>query len=131
MGVAREARNEVHVLGHELKAEAWLRIRKGTERLSRLEQELQEFLCRMDRLAASAMALGQKLSWREKQQQEEEEAKRFAAEEARRLDVKEAKCLAPEEANVWLPQRKQSVSPRWRLGESLKCGCQGRVSMGS
>ena len=49
LGVAREARNEVHVLRHELKAEAWLRIRKGTERLSRLEQELQEFLCRVER----------------------------------------------------------------------------------
>ena len=71
---------------------------EGTERLSRLEQELQKFLCRVERLAASTMALGQKLSRRGEQQQEDEEAKRFAEEEVRRLDVEEARCLAAEEA---------------------------------
>ena len=58
----------------------------------------------------------QKLSWRERQQQEEEDAKRFAEKEARRLAVEEAKRLAAEEAK--------------RLAAAEEAKCLGEVEAG-
>ena len=42
MNVAREARNEVHVLKRDLEAETLLRMQKDTEFLGRPERGLQE-----------------------------------------------------------------------------------------
>ena len=46
------------MLKRDLETEALLRIQQDTELLGRLEQELQEFPCRVERLTASIMALG-------------------------------------------------------------------------